>query len=254
MHNFVHGTSMREIHTERKPGVLRKVITPPNYFHCTVHSYLIGCKFDNEACDMEVTINNSTKSLRDLMLYHRYTLRAIKQKSTMKVYGAVIDQRGNLVNNNTYVAYQGQNNQVHNYWSTILVSAAYNLNYNDIVIHMQMEYGRLLSCLMLDDQSSTCTRICLVHCHERVEAGGAPILNDRDCPLLFQLPMIEAIPSTAIIGAVSIIHECSHRCRFKQGRTARKAEREEVSSDLLVYEHVFNSTEYCLNVYYTDTP
>ena len=66
-----------------------------------------------KACDLEVTINNTTKSLRDLMVYHRYTLRAIKLRSPVKVFGAVMDQRGNLVNNNTYVAYQGQNKQVH---------------------------------------------------------------------------------------------------------------------------------------------
>ena len=112
----------------------------------------------------------------------------------------------------------------------------------------------MLSCLMSDDQSSTCTSTCLVHCYERVEAGGVPILNDRDCPLLFQLQLIAAIPSTAVIGAVSIMHECSARCRFKQGQTVLKAEREEVSCDLLVYEHDSNSTEYCLNVYYMDTP
>ena len=116
------------------------------------------------------------------------------------------------------------------------------------------EYGQLLGCLLSDDQSTTCASICLVHCYERVEAGGLSILNDRDCPLLFQLQLIAAIPSTAVTGAVSIIHECSARCRYKQGRTAHKAEREEVPSDSLVYEHDFNSTEYCLNVYYMNTP
>ena len=116
---------------------------------------------------------------------------------------------------------------------------------------MQTEYGQLIACLLLN-QSNTCT--CLVHCYERVEVGGVPILNDRDCPLLFQLPVITAVPATSIMGAASIIHECSDRCDYKHERAIVKAEREEVSSDLLVYKHDYNSTEYCLNVYYMDTP
>ena len=62
--------------------------------------------------ELEVTINDQSQSLNDLLFRDRYNLRAIHQSSTVQVFGAIIDQRGCLVNKNTYVAYQGPNNQV----------------------------------------------------------------------------------------------------------------------------------------------
>ena len=112
------------------------------------------------------------------------------------------------------------------------------------------EYGLLLGCLQLDQFST-----CLIHCYERVEIDEVPILNDRDCPLLFQLKLITAIPTTAVMGAVSIVHQCSQKCQFQQERAITRVERE-VSMDLLVFKHDYDYTEYCLNIkfYYVGTP
>ena len=62
--------------------------------------------------ELEVIINNQTKTLNDLLFHDHYTLREIHQSSTVQVFGAITDKRGHLINKNTYVAYQGPNNQV----------------------------------------------------------------------------------------------------------------------------------------------
>ena len=86
--------------------------------------------------DLEVT---QTKSLNDLLFQDRYTMRAIHQSSIAQVFGAVTDQSGCLVNKNTYIAYQGQNNQVPIYEMCNVLSKGFPKSHYDSSCRRSMD-------------------------------------------------------------------------------------------------------------------
>ena len=78
---------------------------------------------------------------------------------------------------------------------------------------------------------------------------GDPIMNELGCPSLVLTRTVFAIKSSAILKAVSVIHECSARgsCKFAMRRFPRNIERSQLYlSPRMEYEH-----DYCRNhVYY----
>ena len=86
---------------------------------------------------------------------------------------------------------------------------------------------------------------CILRMFEKVEAiaNGQSVLNDRECPLLFQLDILLLVPSTCIISAVFIVHECSSDCKFIPSTTTSKVlERENIQLSGSVFTHVLYSS------------
>lgn len=110
----------------------------------------------------------------------------------------------------------------------------------------QVEFAKLLVCCqdIVGRQS-----VCILQLFEKVGSTGN-VQNDRDCPLLFQLDVILLVPSSSILRTVSIVHECSSRCKFVQDRATTKLyEREHVQLSGSTFNHDYSNHLFCLNVY-----
>ena len=75
--------------------------------------------------------------------------------------------------------------------------------------------------------------------------------TEWECPLLFQLDILLLVPSTCIISAVSIVHECSSDCKFIPSTTTSKvfwAWKYSVASS--VFTHVYSYHLFVLGIQY----
>jgi len=108
---------------------------------------------------------------------------------------------------------------------------------------IQVEFAKLLTCCEHTDSGQS---FCILRMFEKVEAiaNGQKVLNDRECPLLFQLDILLLVPSTCIISAVSIVHECSSDCKFIPSTTTSKVLEREIFSCLVVYSHMITPIIY----------
>lgn len=81
---------------------------------------------------------------------------------------------------------------------------------------------------------------------------GQPILNSYNCPLLTLMPSFSLINTAHIDSesAVSIMHECTDSCKFVDLCTTRTVERENVTTNTLKFEHDYNNSMHCLNIYF----
>ena len=72
------------------------------------------------------------------------------------------------------------------------------------------------------------------------------MLNEYDCPILD----IFIISSSNVERPVNIVHECTPTCQFQESAvTSRTIEREDVSSNKLVFMHDRQNIMYCFNIY-----
>ena len=112
-----------------------------------------------------------------------------------------------------------------------------------------MKYGILLATFKCTDG----TAHCLVQgFHELMLSDGRAMVNDYDCPLLDLSTTIFCTTGNNVQRPVSFVHECSATCLCKETGTSRRSvEREIVEEDTLVFEHDWNNTMYCYNIYCT---
>ena len=82
-----------------------------------------------------------------------------------------------------------------------------------------MEFGQLVqSCVKaLKIQHM----YCVVAKIDMVVAGGLPVLNDLDCPIVMTTKRYEVIPSVHILGSISLIHQCESSCVMSSQMTFR---------------------------------
>lgn len=80
-------------------------------------------------------------------------------------------------------------------------------------------------------------------------SGNNEILNDLDCPLLMLTRTIFTVKSSAILNAVSVVHECGSTCKFVIKQWPGRIEREQYLSSRIEYEHDYGNSLYYLNVY-----
>ena len=112
-----------------------------------------------------------------------------------------------------------------------------------------MKYGILLATFKLRDGSAHCL---VQGFHELTLSDGQSVVNEHDCPLFDLSTTIFCTTGNNIQRPVSFVHECSAACLFKEtGTSIRNVEREIVQEDTLIFEHDWNNTMYCYNVYCT---
>jgi hypothetical protein len=94
-------------------------------------------------------------------------------------------------------------------------------------------------------------KFCIVNLFDdlSVSAGRELICNDFDCPLLLLSTDVCLVRPCAIISVVSVVHECTPSCTFKEITTPRVIEREAIQCNQTVFEHDWSNMMYCLNVY-----
>ena len=110
-------------------------------------------------------------------------------------------------------------------------------------IYLKVEYGFLQGCCKKDDDS-----YCILQPLDRIESGGVPIVNELECPLLTLATCSRIVPSSRVVSAVSIAHECGVGCHFQSG-TNVLIEREVVASPRLRYIHDYSNRFFSLNIY-----
>ena len=91
---------------------------------------------------------------------------------------------------------------------------------------------------------------CLVqgfHCLETPD--GQPLLNKHERPLLELSNMIYSTSGSNVMRAVSIVHECGGTCTFRETTAVQNIERMDIAVNKLVFNHDWNNTMYCYNVY-----
>lgn len=82
----------------------------------------------------------------------------------------------------------------------------------------------------------------------KLELNGRMLVNEVDCPLLELKATIEIVPSLAVLDVISVVHQCTSTCRFKEDREVT-IEREEVKMNTLGFYHDSSNKMYCHNVY-----
>ena len=69
-------------------------------------------------------------------------------------------------------------------------------------------------------RSVTCSKdLCIVNTlsiYIFVHAGADQLCNDFDCPLMLLTEDIEYVHPTSLVHSISIVHQCSSSCAFKE--------------------------------------
>ena len=82
-----------------------------------------------------------------------------------------------------------------------------------------------------------------------IEPGGIPLINELDCPYIEQSDRYEVVPSTFILGSVSLIHTCGSSCTFTYNQKTT-IEREEVAvKHFRTVKHDYSNNIYFINLY-----
>ena len=105
--------------------------------------------------------------------------------------------------------------------------------------------GVLVACFAAGDTS----RYCFIQVFEPMDSLGTTMLNEYECPLYSLTNLFRCVPSDCIKHSVSLLHECTPSCTFKQANAESQIERENVVNQQLVFEHDYNSNIYSLNIY-----
>ena len=106
----------------------------------------------------------------------------------------------------------------------------------------------LLACVQQVDDLKN---FCIVNTFDyiSVSVGNEMICNDFNCPLLLLSSNVYFVRPSAVISAVSVVHECSMSCTFKEITSSRVVERETVQCYQTVFEHNWNNNiciVYCM--------
>ena len=78
---------------------------------------------------------------------------------------------------------------------------------------------------------------------------GTPITNELDCPLLERDDNLFSMPPHWVSRAVSVVHECTSTCVFRETEQSQTVERECVKVNKLVFQHDWSNPHYCLNIF-----
>jgi len=62
---------------------------------------------------------------------------------------------------------------------------------------------------------------CIIQMFEEVIAGGVPVTNEMDCPYVMPTYRYEVIPSSNIVSAISLVHECSTSCEMQPAKRTK---------------------------------
>ena len=99
-------------------------------------------------------------------------------------------------------------------------------------------------------RSVACSKnFCIVNTFEYVYAGTDLLYNDFDCPLLMLTKDIEYVDPTSLVRSISIVHQCSSSCVFKETVSRMLVEREAIESHRIIFEHDWSNDMFCLNNY-----
>ena len=121
--------------------------------------------------------------------------------------------------------------------------------FNNLVLYCEIHVHFIIQCqygvLMAVFKCSTGDGYCVVQGFYSMH-----ILNDYDCPVLNLSKNIFIISSSNVRRPVNIVHECTPTCQFQETAVAsRTIEREDVSSNKLVFMHDRQNSMYCFNIY-----
>ena len=74
-----------------------------------------------------------------------------------------------------------------------------------------MSYGVLLCCAKMGNGH----KLCILRGLQMVlSLEGDPVKNETDCPLMISTDTVFTVKSSAVLKAVSILHECGSSCKF----------------------------------------
>ena len=105
----------------------------------------------------------------------------------------------------------------------------------------QIEYGRIVACFAMSDTNEH-----FVVIHKFVKTGHR---NEQECELFKQLPQIIITHPQNIIKSISIIPECTRKCKHMSTATYL-IEREQIENKRkLTLLHDYAESLFCLNVY-----
>ena len=76
-------------------------------------------------------------------------------------------------------------------------------------------------------------------------------MPQRVCPLLTLTKVLWVLSPTAIVRAVSVIHQCTSTCVADFMRVATRTERQRITENTLRLKHDRSNTMYCYSVYCT---
>eukprot|EP00731_Ephydatia_muelleri_P021864 Em0014g455a len=110
----------------------------------------------------------------------------------------------------------------------------------------EFKYGQLLTTI----KSEAGHTYCLVQGFEAVEQpDGQPLVNSFDCPLYYLSRKLFTVDSSAIVRAVSMVHECGSSCKLQDAELFQNVEREEMATMQCVLKHDWTLPLFCYNVY-----
>lgn len=109
---------------------------------------------------------------------------------------------------------------------------------------LQLKYGQLLTCIKAQDGKN----YIILKPLTKLELFGVAIENEVDCPLLEMEERVEIIPSSAIIEAISVVHQSTSTCYYKTNSKIT-VEREEINTSYWCLCHDKRNKIYCLNIY-----
>ncbi len=114
---------------------------------------------------------------------------------------------------------------------------------------MQVGFGMLTSCVKV---TATQKSYIIINIFECIQAGGIPITNEVDCPLLEKTGKFEVVSPVYILGSISVIHACDSSCTFTFNQQTT-IEREEVAVKYFrTVKHNYNNSMYFINLYCTN--
>ena len=73
-------------------------------------------------------------------------------------------------------------------------------------------------------------------------------MNEMECPLIEESYRFELLPSTRVLGPVSVVHECNSSCSTVTCSQATM-ERETVDTNYKKYKHDYTNKFYSINIY-----
>lgn len=90
---------------------------------------------------------------------------------------------------------------------------------------------------------------CLLQKLNFITTGGNSTFNEYHCPLLFVSKDILMVKSVDILTDISVVHQCTEKCEFKDHLEASFVERELIKTSIIVLKHDFTNLTYYLNIY-----
>ena len=88
----------------------------------------------------------------------------------------------------------------------------------------------------------------MVNVLEVVVAGAEMVCNDLDCPLMLLTKRLACVSPSQILCPVSVVHECTETCEFREVLSSRTVEREQIQAIKTEFFHDWNNDMFCLNI------